>query len=110
MFIYETGPLDWFDGMVPVCKAIRDAQHQDRDDSALEIVSLMMLCAYKVARATSWEGDIRDDNIYLFSLPDPDFDSTRMGLIWKQDNNGSTFTCSPVEIPWLKEYLVKTTD
>jgi len=26
-----------------------------------------------------------------------------MGLAWKQDNNGTTFICSPVPLPWLGE-------
>ena len=113
MFIYETDPLDYFDGMVPLDEAIQKRANDDTTPPGWgiginEIIHFIMFCAYKVAKKkTFWEGDIRGNNIYLFSLPDPDSVSSRLGLIWKQDNNGTTFICSPVEIPWLKEYLVK---
>ena len=110
MFIYATGPLDYSDGMIPLDEAIQKIANSDAIPPEWgiginEIIHFIMLCAYKVAKEkTFWEGDIRDNNIYLFSLPDPSSNSTRLGLVWKQDNNGTTFICSPVEIPWLKDY------
>lgn len=111
MFIYETSPQDYFDGMVPLCDAIYNSgENEGSNDTAWRIIHFVISCVYKVARAKSfWEGDIRGNDIYLFSLPDPDNAMVRMGLVWKQDNNGSTYICSPVEIPWLKEYRDITT-
>lgn len=66
-----------------------------------------MRCARDVTLAKgSWEGDIRSDNLYVFGLPYPALTTTRIGLVWKQHNNGTSFVCSPLEIPWLKEYEI----
>jgi len=50
---------------------------------------------------TAWEGIIRDNKIYVFFLPFPS--SVIFGLAWKQENNGTTYVWSPVELAYLKE-------
>lgn len=100
MFFYETPPLDCFEGLTPIDKAA--------DLFMFGMCGLVQL-AMNAARASlvcksSWEGDIRTKEMYFFALPDPENNTTRPGVIWKQDNNGTTFIFSPVELPWLEEY------
>jgi hypothetical protein len=40
-------------------------------------------------------------------VPVADRHSFEFGLAWKQDNNGTTFVLSPIELPHLKEHLVR---
>lgn len=112
MIIYQTSPQDFFEYMTPV-KAlfqIEDTTYDSCDKELfvrfnMETLRLLMRCAYEVARAekSCWEGDFRGDEIYLFSLPDPDNSKVISGVIWKQDNNGTTFICSPVLLPWIDD-------
>jgi len=70
-----------------------------------ELIKLAIKCAYDIGKAkgSCWEGDIRGNNMFLFSLPDPDNNNARYGLIWKQGNNGTTFICSPVKLDWIDD-------
>jgi hypothetical protein len=100
-YIYQTGPIDFFFGMQPLSEAMKTPYWPQE-----AIIQLIVGCFYSVAKAegSHWEGDIRWGDIYLFGLPDPDTHGSRLGVVWKQDNNGTTFTCSPVELPWLADW------
>lgn len=53
--------------------------------------------AREAARQLGWEGDVRGADCVRFWVPDEvDFID---GFIWKQDNNGSCFVVSPVQLP-----------
>ena len=93
-----------------------DEEENEDDESLLDIRDWIWHCPkaryFQVLRTveqakkdmkeqTAWEGDIRGNKIYVFFLP---FPSTALfGLAWKQENNGTTFVWSPVELAYLKE-------
>ena len=52
-----------------------------------------------LAKEVGWEGDFREPPC-VFSIPSDQF---YLGFAFKQDNNGSTFILSPVELPWLDD-------
>lgn len=103
MFIYETPPQDIFSGMKKFSDEVR---HGKEASLITDLLKGYMYCAYYLlkAKGCSWEGDIRDDDIYFFSIPDPDNARELFGYVWKQDNNGTTFICSPIQIKWLDAY------
>lgn len=59
--------------------------------------------AQSAAAGKGWEGDFRTkDQRVVIAIPDEgDF---HWGFVFKQDNNGSTFVVSPVELPHLARY------
>ncbi|CAN7160875.1 hypothetical protein LJR267_000172 [Paraburkholderia hospita] len=67
----------------------------DEFDSAFEN-------AKDMADSYGWEGDFRQGPV-VFWIPDPDNNQFRYGFFWKQDNNGTCFTVSPVPMPWLED-------
>lgn len=60
----------------------------------LELFSAALAEAEKVG----WEGDFTEAPRVLMFPGDTDF---LFGFVWKQDNNGSTFVISEVELPHL---------
>jgi hypothetical protein len=104
MFIYQTGPIDFFAPMMRIdeaAKAMRDEEGVDDGRSTFNLFRFAMDCAAMVYHADGsyWERDVRGDNLYVFAIPCEG--SPQLGLVWKQDNNGTTFICSPVVLPWL---------
>lgn len=101
MYIYQTPPQDFFQGMQTAKQMTKEFSF-----NIDELVRFSMKCAYSVAKKTGsmWEGDINE--LRFIGLPDPDNCAVKLCLIWKQDNNGMTFLCSPMEIPHLESYLL----
>lgn len=55
----------------------------------------------EAAAEIGWEGDVRGDACVVFLMPE---DTTFVGgFAWKQDNNGTCFVASSVELPHLSE-------
>lgn len=105
MFVYQVGPVDFFSGMLPIAMAADRAKEECGDEAVFDLFRFVMECARYVslAKDSFWEGDIRGKELYVFAIPDADSCSQRFGLVWKQDNNGTTFICSPVELPWINQ-------
>ena len=105
MFIYQTDPIDFFDGAVPISEAGERMVAIPGGYGLFNLIRLAMECSRAVALAggSYWEGDIRGQDLYVFGIPDPGESAFRLGLMWKQDNNGSTFICSPVALPWISD-------
>lgn len=59
--------------------------------------------AREKAEAVGWEGDYREFP-RVFMLPEPGGFEMLFAFVWKQDNNGSTFLVSPIELPAYKEH------
>ena len=124
MFCYETSPLDHFQGLTGLTEEVDRINQVHRNKNIrharlMELFAFVMFCAREISKKNScWEGDIRhyigndewhyyENNAYIFSIPNPDYATCSYGMIWKQDNNGSTFICSPVELPHLAEGALK---
>lgn len=56
--------------------------------------------AQEAARQVGWQGDFRHDPVVFWVPGDTDFD---FGFVLKQDNNGTTYVISPVEMPHLQD-------
>lgn len=112
MFYYETPPIDYFAGMVTFdefCAQIRKEQKSSLNgyvDHYIDDMKKSLEMTKKYFYVSScWEGDIMEGP-YVFTLPDPDFSSSKEGFVWKQRNNGSSFIASPCPIQWLEAYLI----
>ena len=54
--------------------------------------------ARQAAASVGWKGDFREYP-RVIALPEPGGCEMVFAFVWKQDNNGSTFIISPVEMP-----------
>ena len=110
MFIYETTPIDLFEGMIPIEAYVRQIPKEDDIGTCynvLDVILLAMKCSRDIslAKKSEWDGDVRF--MHVFSLPNPDTYSSIIGFVWKQKNDGTTYICSPVKLPWISdEYLL----
>lgn len=102
-FIYETSPIDHFPGLVTVDQyvknLVKDGEYENDipfDSKITKFLQDVLLCAFRIAKSenSNWEGDTKD--IHVFSIPDAFGDGFLIGLVFKQQNNGITFICSPV--------------
>lgn len=57
--------------------------------------------AQQEAKLAHWEGDFRHQPV-VFWIPNANDATFDFGFVIKQDNNGSTFVISPVELPHLR--------
>ncbi|CQR73322.1 hypothetical protein SOV_51050 [Sporomusa ovata DSM 2662] len=106
-FIYTLNPTDYFVGFMTEREAL-DAEKGDIEDGE-EILKQKIEIAKKLFREhTCWEGD---GEVYISGLPGRNSNNyPEIFVIIKQRNNGSTFLCSPVELPYLEEFLDKQVD
>jgi hypothetical protein len=98
MFYYETPPQDFFEGMVRMDEIVK------QDVPIVRLFHTAMSAAKVFGKR--WEGDIRGKELYVFALPDPERASTVYGLVWKQENGGTTFIASPAHLHWLADFLI----
>jgi hypothetical protein len=104
MYIYEMPPVEHFEGMQKTKKVIRKlSKSHDDIDTLTEFLALIKDAMILFRKKTSWEGDVKQSR--CFSIPDPDYAGSKFAIVIKQDNNGTTFLCSPVVIGYLQEYL-----
>ena len=74
-----------------------------RGGEVLELLDMALEAAQERKLLRYWEGDFREGPYCLF-LPDPDSSAISLAaFIWKQENNGSTFVVSRVELPYLND-------
>jgi hypothetical protein len=110
-FIYGMPPIDHFAGAISADEYVERLIKEPPEaygsikTPVIAFIEMAMQCARAVctAEGSFWEGDIRHNNLYVFSVP-VDSPEMAIGLIWKQENNGSTYVCSPIEMPALEEY------
>lgn len=141
MYIYQTAPIDFFDGLTPFEDAISVQETQHSQFTRADIVTAFAKATAlaKNAKGSYWDGDIVEGTIfgkpvaatcpdafddeegynlfqklveerattcsgvYVFYLPNPGNQNTYFGFVWKQSNNGTTYICSPVALPWISE-------
>lgn len=105
MYLYQTDPQDYFAGMMPIREALAYLGEPDGEENVgfKNVLDLVVAATYAAATydGSYWEGDY--NFMHVFVLPDPESCGTRLGLIWKQANNGSTFIFSPLFLPWINE-------
>lgn len=112
LIVYETTPLDWWGGMVPLSKFKAAMFADDYADEIMapgctpsgfqEYIDGLLAEARALAEAVLlYEGDIRQGP-FLGGLPDPDYNRTLPILAWKQDNNGTTYIATLTPLPHLE--------
>lgn len=114
-FTYEIPPLDNNWEFCPTVKEVAKrigssqaaflAEHGRANDVAFTVPLDDFLgkweSAQSAAYAKGWYGDFRNEPV-VFMIPDEtDF---HFGFVIKQDNNGTTYVVSPVDLPHLAHY------
>lgn len=111
--VYETFPIDFDWGHLPSVDdvaqklgGIEAIMRAAGDENYIEGTSLdSFLDAWENAKAAArdhgWEGDFRAGPVVMW-IPEKERGGFRPGFVFKQDNNGSTFVISPVELPHLQ--------
>ena len=109
MIIYAINPIDLnWEHLKTVEETVINLMNGRGDrmleDSWMELLTSMIydwVTVQTEAKASrGWEGDFRRPEGVLWLPCDMEF---RYAFVWKQDNNGTTFIASPIELPWLKE-------
>lgn len=109
-FVYEIAPIDFgWDMQSTVhatATAIATREVGERLSSStsggvsLDHFFAAWESAQDAAREEGWEGDFRGDPTVFWIPSDTEFD---VGFVIKQDNNGTTYVVSPVELPHLDD-------
>ena len=107
VFIYQRDPMDIYWGMTPLPHAIDIIRRELGDKGVNDLIKFVMACSHAaaVAEGSYWNGAVTE--VYFFAIPNAKTSyEPYWGLIWKQKNNGTTFICSEVELPWLAEDMI----
>ncbi len=100
-FVYAVPPIDHWPNTHHLSDVLSKLARQDEREAAKVLLQFADAVAH--AHHSSWEGEIREGP-FLLILPG-DIEMEIAGFIWKQDNNGTTFVVSRVELPYLSEFL-----
>lgn len=95
MFKYEVGIIDHMFGCVPFSEYVKSGIPDSDITRAVEIIANAM------PNFRNWDGDIR--SIHVFAVPSEI--TAEVGFMIGQENNGTTFAISPVELPHLQEFM-----
>lgn len=110
LYFYEIAPMDFGWDKFPITteyiKSLVDefAELDFANGLSNTIASFQNFTerALAIGRRNGWEGDFRSGTTpHVVILPNED--APKIGLVWKQDNNGTTFVVSQVEMPWLEQ-------
>lgn len=100
LFAYSLAPIDFWEGWLTEGQyKIALVTQSDQAARALARYESFRDRALDLGRDLGWEGDFREGP-FVSGLPSNDNDAPVV-IAWKQDNNGSTFVVSPLELPWL---------
>lgn len=101
--VYECPPVDCWNGAVGVEEyMVLLGERGIVGDNEIEVfVELFEGAVKAVAEMTLWEGD---GTWWLSAIPDVERAIMWMMFLIKQQNNGTTFIASMVELPWLEEW------
>jgi hypothetical protein len=103
MFVYELAePLDVFDALTPLPDWIA-ADPRERARWALQAVLALADAAVQLR----WDGDMRHLPSVGAVLVPPE---SIPYLVVKQDNNGTTFVISAIELPWHGDVVAQTAE
>ncbi|WP_322997914.1 hypothetical protein [Castellaniella sp.] len=106
--VYGVGPIDFgWDHLKTVeetARSLGEGEAMDKlqgwggtTDPGLDEFLQGWNSAQNAARDHGWEGDFRHDPVVFWVPGESNF---QFGFAFKQDNNGTTFVVSPVELPY----------
>lgn len=99
LHVYALPPIDFWGGW----SSVEDATTQWGGSRLIERwrYERVLAEAFVLASDAGWEGDIREGP-FIAGLPHEHAGGKPVFMIaWKQDNNGTTFVASPVQLPHL---------
>lgn len=101
--VYALPPMDFLWGALPTIgdfyKSLVDEYDAPYAARLMVEIEEFKARSLSVAERAGWEGDFRNEPRVLLLPVDPELE---VSLIWKQDNNGTTFVASRQILPWLK--------
>lgn len=109
-YIYSGAPVDWFNFAISYSSLGHEFCSGSQEQFFNDILTLALRCARIVAmhERAFWEGDV--SCVGVFGIPNPENACTEWGIVWKQGNNGTSYICSPVDLPWMdKDDLLSET-
>jgi hypothetical protein len=105
LYLYQVAPIDFWFGWIPLRDVLIEALEQDEGEydgpPDFGVLYDRLRRAKTLARQyLGWEGDMRSGP-YFAPIP---FETGfyEYLIAWKQDNNGTTYVASPVQLPWLE--------
>lgn len=113
MYAYHIAPIDFMWDALPTVKEFIKKLHDQYQVSNYEEYNDFpnfdcrkflsdLKKGEEIAGKIGWEGDFRiEPHVFMLPLDELEF---VYGFAWKQDNNGSTFIISPVDLPWLRTW------
>lgn len=104
--MYYVGTVDHFNGLFNFDEFMKKLKNPTYELS-LDVHNFKSKCNEYLFNAhfyeSYWDGDIRGRDIYVGGIPYPGFEcELNIILLWKQDNNGSTFMMSPFPLSCFK--------
>ncbi len=114
---YSVGCVDYYQGLIPLKHFIKHCIDGEAYYTCYTLEELKKFLHQVFFEAycykSYWEGDIREEEIYIGGLPysgDECEPQTELFVMWKQDNNGSTFLASYRNLHYLSNDEVRTRD
>jgi hypothetical protein len=110
-FVYElASPIDFWDGFALLedftCSDALDDEIAYRAERPPTRAMKLLAASMHIASTRGhWEGDIRGGP-FISGLPRDGYPNALI-VAWKQDNNGTTFVGSEIELPWLSEGQIR---
>ena len=100
-FLYEITPMDYWGGFIPFEQYAQSCENECDANWARGFLE----AAKTAAKKHGWEGDFIAGP-FVFGLPSEI--NSRIGVAWKQYNNGQTFIASMHKLPWLNDIGTET--
>ena len=103
--IYQMPPIDSFLGCMTMDEAAKSVKRTGVRKPVEYIHDFILsncelLKNKEKVKDSCWEGDI--SQLWFFAIPTEQ--ETRLGMLIKQSNNGTTFVISPTPLDWLQEH------
>lgn len=103
--IYQMPPIDSFFGCMTMDEAAKSVKRMGVRKPVEYIHNFILsncrlLGNEEKVKDSRWEGDISE--LWFFAIPTEH--ETKLGMIIKQSNNGTTFVISPTPLDWLQDH------
>lgn len=102
LYVYKMGIVDFYSGMMPLKDYIKlcDLNENEADHYlTCREIKRFLLRSFLEASLVGWEGDIRNlDEVAISAIPRPTAMPPYKMVVFKQDNNGTSFLVSETKI------------
>lgn len=110
-YIYDFGTNDFFIGWAEVSRQGGRwlTRSHIEDGHAMDISSVVTTALKEIVLRSRWEGDGAKHRVWCVAIPMPEDGGSewpQIAVAVKQNNNGSCYVWSPMELPWLRKELV----